>query len=124
MRKIGFIFCLFLLSCTQEKVDPTILIGQITQIKSLVNITLGQSDTITVTFRGGINGCAKADHLEATTIGLTVIFKAYYNYPLHATICTDNLPIHQLKYVFKPAAKGTYNYQSFNTYATSAIKVN
>jgi len=124
MRKIAFIFCLFLLSCSEEKADTTVLIGQITKIESLANITLGQSDTIVVTFNGGTDGCAKADHLEATTTRFTITFKAYYNYPAHATICPENIPIHQLKYVFKPTSKGTYTYQSLDSDAASATKVN
>jgi len=124
MKKIALILCIFLFGCTEENVEPTIYSGQITKIESLANITLGQSDTIVVTFSGGTDGCAKPDHLEATLAGFTFTFKAYYNYPAHATVCTDNIPIHQLKYSWKPTSTGTYSYRTLDSAAASATIVN
>lgn len=124
MKTIVLIFCLFLMGCTSENNDSEVFIGKITGIGSLTNITLGESDTITVTFSGGNDGCAKPDHLEAAFAGTTISFKAYYNYPVHPTICTENIPIHQLKYTFKPTSRGNYTYRSFDTDASAETKVN
>jgi len=124
MRTIVLIFCLFLMSCTEEKNDSMVFMGKITGIESLTSISLGASDTITVTFSGGNDGCAKPDHLETAIAGTTITFKAYYNYPVHPTICTANIPIHQIKYVFKPISKGTFNYRSFDTDASAVTIVN
>ncbi len=124
MRAITLIFCLFVLSCTEDKTETNVFAGEITAIESLTNITLGNSDTITVTFRGGTDGCAKPDHLEAAFAGNIVTFKAFYNYPAHPAICPLNIPVHRLKYVFKPASKGSYTYKSFDNDVTATTQVN
>jgi hypothetical protein len=124
MRVIWFLtfLCFFVINCSKEeelKTDYEINIGKIINIESLSNISLGQSDTIEITFSGGINGCAHADHLETSAIADTIIFKAYFNYPINPRICTDNIPIHKLKFVFKPSSVGTYTYRSFDTESES-----
>lgn len=118
--------CFFAMNCAKEE-DPTgyrISIGKIDKIESLSNISLGQTDTIVITFSGGTNGCAHADHLEPSIFGNTIFFKTYYNYPTDPRIiCTCNIPIHTLKYYFKPPSVGTYTYKSFNTAAESSTMV-
>jgi hypothetical protein len=123
----SFALCLLAVNCTKEddfERNYDISIGNIIAIESLSNISLGQSDTIVITFSGGTNGCAHSDHLETLIDGKTIIFKAFYNYPLGPRICTDNIPIHNLKYVFKPASAGTYIYKSFDTEVESSTDVN
>lgn len=113
------------LSCTkEEESEKGIAIGKISKIESLGNISLGQSDTILITFWGGSNGCAQPDHLEAFIGESTITFKAYYNYPKEAKICPENMPIHTLKYIFKPVVKGIYTYSSFDTDVKSITVVN
>lgn len=117
--------CFFAMDCTKED-DPTgyrISIGKIDNIESLSSISLGQTDTIVITFSGGTNGCAHPDHLETTIIGNTIVFKAYYSYPTDQRMCPLNIPIHHLKYYFKPPSVGTYTYKSFDTAAESSTVV-
>lgn len=118
MKKIGIIFCLFVLSCSKDNVDTDNSneeLGKIANIESLKNLQLGQNDTIVVTFSGGTNGCYKPHHLESTLTGLSTTLKAYYFVPGQPVFCTDNIPVHTLKYIFKPTSKGTYIYKSFDT---------
>ena len=118
MKKIGIIFCLFVLSCSKDKVvtdDSSIDLGKITNIESKKIISLGQNDTIVVTFTGGTNGCYKPHHLKATLTGLSTTLKAYYYVPGQPIVCPKNIPVHTLKYIFKPTSKGTYIYKSFDT---------
>jgi hypothetical protein len=129
MRFFWFLalLCFFVIDCSEEEElekNYEISIGKIINIESLSNISFGQSDTIAITFSGGTNGCAHSDHLETTIIGDTIIFKAYFNYPIYPRICTDNIPIHKLKFVFKPASVGTYTYRSFDTEYESRTIVN
>ena len=124
MKHLSIIFCLFILSCTKDESDKVTALGQIDNIVSLKTIQLGQSDTIVITFGGGTNGCAKPDHLVPIPSGNTITFKAYYNYPKKSQICTQNIPIHKLQYIFKPINRGTYSYKSYNTNASSTTKIN
>ena len=118
MKKLGIIFCLFVLSCSKDNIvtdDSNAELGKISNIESLNNIQLGQNDTIVVTFSGGTNGCYKPHHLEATVTGSTTTLKAYYYVPEQSLVCPENIPIHILRYLFKPTSKRTYIYKSFNT---------
>lgn len=119
MKKIGFIIiCWFAISCSKENVstdDSNVEAGKISSIESLKNIHLGQNDTIVVTFSGGANGCYKPHHLEATLTGLSTTLKAYYYVPGQPIVCPENIPVHKLKYIFKPPSKSTYIYNSFDT---------
>ena len=127
MKKIGIIFCLFVLSCSKDKVvtdDSSLYLGKITDIETLKNILLGQNDTIVVTFSGGTNGCYKPHHLEATLTGLSTTLKAYYYVPGQPIVCPENIPVHTLKYIFKPTSKGTYIYKSFDTDVSATTIVN
>ena len=127
MKKLGFIiFCLFVISCSKENVvtdDSNVEPGKISSIESLKNIHLGQSDTIVVTFSGGTNGCYKPHHLEATLTGFSTTLKAYYYVPGEPIVCTQNIPVHTLKYIYKPTSKGTYIYKSFDTNVTATTIV-
>ena len=127
MKKIGIIFCLFVLSCAKDKVDTddsSIDLGKITNIESLKNISPGQNDTLVVTFSGGTNGCYKPHHLEATLTDLSTTLKAYYYVPGQPIVCPENIPVHTLKYIFKPTSKGTYIYKSFDTDVSATTIVN
>lgn len=127
MKKIGIIFCLFVLSCSKDKVvtdDSNAELGKISNIESLKNIQLGQNDTIVVTFNGGTNGCYKPHHLEATLTGSSTTLKAYYYFPGQPIVCPENIPVHTLRYLFKPTSKGTYIYKSFNTDVSATTIVN
>ena len=127
MKKIGIILCLFVLSCSKDNVvtdDSKVGLGKITNIESLKNIQLGQNDTIVVTFSGGTNGCYKPHHLEATLTDLTTTLQAYYYIPGQPLVCPENIPIHTLKYIFKPTSKGTYFYKSIDTAVSSTTIVN
>ena len=127
MKKIGIILCLFVLSCTKDNVvtdDSKVGLGKITNIESLKNIQLGQNDTIVVTYSGGTNGCYKPHHLEATLTDLTTTLQAFYYIPGQPLVCPEDIPIHTLKYVFKPTSKGTYFYKSFDTAVSSTTIVN
>ncbi|WP_154647926.1 hypothetical protein [Pedobacter arcticus] len=104
---------LFIMGCTKNK-GTIQAVGQITEIESLSEISLGQTDTVVVIFNGGTNGCAIADHLETKVTDNSVSIKAYYNYPKAQEICTTNIPVHTLKYTFKPTKKGLYTYKSFD----------
>ena len=125
MKKLILFYCLILLSCNNSNIDNKIVkTGIIRNIESLKTISLGQSDTITITFEGGTNGCAKPDHLGVSINGKTISFIAFYNIPSNSTICPDNIPIHTLKYVFKPNVKGTFSYIStdINTSTTTIVE--
>ena len=127
MKKIGIILCLFVLSCSKDNVvtdDSKVGLGKITNIESLKNIQLGQNDTIVVTYSGGTNGCYKPHHLEATLTDLTTTLQAYYYIPGQPLVCPENIPIHTLKYIFKPTSKGTYFYKSIDTAVSSTTIVN
>ena len=116
MKKFGFIFCLFLFSCNNKNTeDYVVKTGSIINIESMKTISLGATDTIIVTFGGGTNGCASPDHLEVSILENMLSFKAYYKFPTTPRICTDNLPVHTLRHVFKPESKGTYVYKSTDT---------
>ncbi len=119
--------CFIIFSCTKDSDDERnsgVNLGKITNIESLKNITLGETDTIVITFNGGDNGCAHPDHLEASITSFTIVFRAYYNYPIEPTICPENVPIHTLQYIFKPTSIGIYTYESFNTEVESKTEVN
>lgn len=127
MKKIGIIFCLFVLSCSTDNVvtdNSNEKLGKIANIESLKNLQLGQNDTIVVTFSGGTNGCYKPHHLESTLTGLSTTLKAYYFLPGQPVVCTDNFPVHTLKYIFKPTSRGTYIYKSFDTNVSTTTIVN
>jgi len=127
MKKIGIILCLFVLSCSKDNVvthDSKVGLGEITNIESLKNIQLGQNDTIVVTFSGGTNGCYKPHHLEATLTDLTTTLQAFYYIPGQPLVCPENIPIHTLKYVFKPTSKGIYFYKSIDSAVSSTTIVN
>ena len=127
MKKIGIILCLFVLSCSKDNVvtdDSKVGLGKITNIESLKNIQLGQNDTIVVTFSGGTNGCYKPHHLEATLTDLTTTLQAFYYIPGQPLVCPENIPIHTLKYVFKPTSKGTCFYKSIDSDVSSTTIVN
>lgn len=118
--------CLFMISCSKDldnNKDIGIHIGNIYKIESLGNISLGQSDTILISFSGGSNGCFHADHLEVNTLGTTILFKAYYNYPVEPQMCPQNAPTFSITYIFTPSLIGTYRYKSFNTEAESSTEV-
>ena len=118
MKTIGIIFCFFVLSCSKDNVindNSNEEVGKITNVESLKNIQLGQNDTIVVTFSGGTNGCYKPHHLETTMTGLSTTLKAFYYVPGQPIVCPENIPVHTLKYIFKPTSKGTYIYKSFDT---------
>lgn len=124
MRKITVLslMILSLLSCKNDKSEK-IAIGSIISITSLNEISLGQSDSISISFGGG-DGCSSPDHLEAIQTDSTIIFKAYYKYPAKEQICPHNLPVHHLIYVFKPKTKGNYTYKSYDSdiNATTIVK--
>jgi hypothetical protein len=125
-RSLLLFVCLFMISCSKDfdnNRDIGIHLGNIYKIESLGNISLGQSDTILIYFSGGSNGCFHADHLEADTLGTTILFKAYYNYPLEPQMCPQNAPTFSETYIFKPTSVGTYRYKSFNTEAESSTDV-
>jgi len=125
-KSILIFVCLFMISCSKDadnNRDKAIHLGSIFKIESLGNISLEQSDTILISFSGGTNGCCYADHLEVSTLGNTVLFKAYYNYPLEPQMCPQNAPTFSTKYIFKPSSVGTYTYKSFNTAAESSTEV-
>ena len=113
---------LSLLSCKKDKSEK-IAIGSITAITSLNEISLGQNDSISITFGGG-DGCSTPDHLEAKQTDSTIVFKAYYKYSTKEQICPDNLPVHHLIYVFKPLMKGKYTYKSYDSNITTTTIVN
>ncbi len=123
MKKLSLILCLFLWSCSKDKLQPRIAIGEIFKTESLQTISLGQSDTITVTFGGG-SGCAAADHLETNIAGNVITFKAFYKEPSGPVVCPAVVPVHQLKYIFKPVSKGNYIYKSFDNNVSSETTVN
>jgi hypothetical protein len=118
---ISIIFLFMLLGCKEDKL---VAVGQIGKIESSKTISLGQSDIITVTYTGGSSGCSGANHLESEIIGNTIIFKGYYHYPIKPTVCPATAPNHILQYVFKPSAKGTYTYKSFDTEVSATTVVN
>jgi hypothetical protein len=124
MRTLSILFCLLIISCTKDKGSNGIAPGRIINIESLHNISLGQTDTIIVTFGGGTDGCAKPDHLVATLTDHTITIKSYYNYPVQPQNCTQNIPVHQLQYVFKPASRGNYIYKSIDTNVSTSTTVN
>jgi len=127
MKKIGIIFCLFVLSCSNDNVvtdNSNEELGKIAKIESLKNLQLGQNDTIVVTFSGGTNGCYKPHHLESTLTGLSTTLKAYYYLPGQSVVCPDNFPVHTLIYIFKPTSRGTYIYKSFDTNVATTTIVN
>jgi len=126
MKQIGMIICLIVLSCSKDidtTTDSKIALGEITSIETLQRIPLGLTDTVVVTFTGGTNGCYKPHHLNAGITGLSTVLYAYYYLPGQPVICTDNIPIHTLKYIFKPTSKGIYVYKSFNTKITATTIV-
>lgn len=121
------IVCLFTISCSKDidyNSDIGIHIGNIYKIESRGNISLGQSDSIVIYFSGGANGCYHADHIDADILGTTILFKAYYNYPLKQQMCPDNAPTFILTYIFTPSSVGTYIYKSYNTEVASSTEVN
>ena len=125
MKPILIITCLFLFACTKENDDDDMVIstGSIYKIETLREITLGQTDTIEVTFSGGFNGCAVADRLETLLIGNTTTIRSFYQYPKKSQICTQILPVHMLKFTYKPTVKGTFTYKSFDTDITASTVV-
>ena len=66
MKIVGILFFLLVFSCSKEKTvtDESIVLGKIISIETLKTISLGQNDSIIVTFTGGTNGCYKPHHLE------------------------------------------------------------
>lgn len=122
MKFLSAIFCLLVIACSKDENGKSVSIGQIHSIESLKNISLGQSDTIVVTYGGG-DGCAKPDHLDATVSGNSIVIKAYYSYPMKADVCPAVVPVHRLKYIYKPSSKGIYTYKSFNTEAGATTTV-
>ncbi len=114
MKYILIASCFLFMSCKKDNVS-TSAVGEIISIESLNEISLGESDTVVVTFGGGTNGCANADRLQTVMVANTITIKAFYNYPTEPQICTQNIPVHVLKYVYKPTAKGTYTYKAFDS---------
>lgn len=127
MKYILFVTSLFFMACTKEK-SPSqnydSKLGQIISIESLKEISLGENDTVLVTFVGGSDGCATPDRLETNIIGNSTTIKAYYLYPSKPTICPQNVPFHVLAYVYKPNAKGTYTYKNVDNdiFVTTVVK--
>jgi hypothetical protein len=128
MKKFWFVWPFYFLvfGCTKESVneDKNVYLGNIINIQSRGNISLGQSDTINVIFDGGETGCSQADHLEATFSGSTIFFKAYYNYPIKPIVCPYTMPVHSLTYIFKPKSVGTYKYKSYDSKVEATSNVN
>ncbi|WP_026897949.1 hypothetical protein [Daejeonella oryzae] len=124
MKLAGFVICLIIFGCSKkDQPDLGAKMGEIYSIKSLSNISLGQTDTITVSFGGG-SGCSSAHHLEAKIIENTISFTAYYVDPPDDRVCPAVVPTHQLKYFFKPGSKGIYTYKSANNSVSTASTVN
>ncbi len=109
-----FLIFIYFTSCKNDK-SMIISTGNIISIKSLNEISLGQNDTILVTFSGGNNGCNSPDHLEVKQSDSLITIKAYYKHPKSYDICTDNVPIHNLTYIYKPISKGIITYKSYNS---------
>ena len=113
MKTIIALFILLSLGCT--RISYHIIEGKIEKIESSGSIALGQNDTITVTFTGGVNSCASPDHLKTDIRGNTIVFWAYYKYPRKNDICLQAMPVHQLKYIYKPKKNGIYFYEGANS---------
>jgi hypothetical protein len=126
-RSIFLFVCLSIIGCSidfDNNSNICVKAGNINKIESLGNISLGQSDTIVISFGGGANGCFHADHIDADILGTTILFKAYYNYPREPQLCPDNAPTFILKYIFTPSSVGTFRYKSYNTEAEASTEVN
>lgn len=101
-----------------------IIKGKILSVKCPTTVAIGDTATIEVSFSGGVNGCAKADHLNVTKNKEAFSIEAFYNYPKKPSICTMQIPMHSLTYSFTPEKKGVYTfYDTKNPDISASIEV-
>jgi len=108
-----FLIFIYFTSCKNDK-SMIISTGNIISIKTLNEISLGQNDSILVTFSGE-NFCNSPDHLELKQIDSLIKIKAYYKHPKNYENCTDDAPLLNLIYIYKPISKGIITYKSYNS---------
>ena len=123
---ITVVFILFNLFVGGERLSQPeydILKGQILSVSTPDSVAFGDTVYVSVSFSGGTNGCAKADHLKVDSEDNLLMIEAYYNYPQKPEMCAMYVPTHKLIYKFVPTRKGIIKISSFNEEIFSVVKV-
>lgn len=82
--------------------------GHIIAFDVATEIRAGERVEINVTYEGGNNGCAVADHLETSFENDTLFIDAWYRVPKEEQVCAMVMPVHQLIHEFTPNRSGAF----------------
>ncbi|WP_306643571.1 hypothetical protein [Sanyastnella coralliicola] len=105
-------FALILSACSSDEYD--ILKGNVNAISGPDSIKINTPFEVQVTFTGGTNGCATADHLENSRTDTTIQVLAYYRVPREEQICTMVVPMHSLTMSCTLSSPGKHVFVSEN----------
>ena len=124
MKYLPFFLLMAFAGCKKNEPDFDILSGRIYKIEVEPITPLNRPVKVKVLFGGGVDLCAKADHLETSVTGNVITFTAFYKYPKNSPVCPLSIPGHELEYLFTPEAKGKYIFKSAEGNTVADIQVN